>query len=219
MILVQHDSLNMSPLGINIQDIAVLRCVSRNVLNVVNTYIKDDNQAVFRNTLCFLNIPCDKLDIHSTSHIIKLGLLVRHLLVFRRLYNDIAKKTKLISTIDSFTKHDVNQLWKKQLNKASKDEQKQTIHLLLYCAQGDNESNLQQNIIIIYVIMCFISKSYNSMGHQSLFAHEPIKKIIITKCEELSINLREEITSYPYMFIDRVIRKIGDVRRMVLNTM
>lgn len=200
---------------LTIQDVAVLHCLSHNVNDMVKMYIDDVKgvrKTILDNTASTLGLA------YKEEHVVDIEMLIKHILMIQRLYGDKRQKQKFLQALDNFTRHIVSNIWTEPLAMLSTKKQRGTMYLLM---RGVNQDTPEQNIIIVYVLMCFIYKFINSnkiIIHDKdtcLFAHSKIKRIIIEKCIELSSSLREDISCYPFMFIDRVIRRIGDVKRLV----
>lgn len=212
-VFVQYCAVSKSIL--TMQDVAILQCLSQDTKSMVKLYIDDvdgGRKFIVESTASTLGLPCEY------KHIINLEELVKQLLTIQRLYGNQRHKDKFLNVLDSFTRHIVSTIWTEPIEMLSKDKQTGTIHFLL-CSIHKGKSD--QNVILIYILMCFIFKVINSNKtivhdkNKSLFAYPTIQHIIIDKCIELTKSLREEITSYPFMFIDRVIRRVGDVKRLV----
>jgi hypothetical protein len=212
-VFVQYGAASRSIL--TVQDVAVMKCISQDANSMVKLYIDDVKGAmksIVDNTALTLGIPCKE------KHVINMEMLVKQVLTVRRLYGNKQHKTKFLQVLDNFTRHILSNIWTEPLAMLSKEKQTETIHLLLRCFAQDNP---EQNVLTIYVLMCFIFKVIKSNKtiiydkDKCVFAHSKIKRIIIDKCIELTSVLREEVSSYPFMFTDRVIRRVGDVKRLV----
>lgn len=203
---------------LNMQDIAVLHCVSNDIHIVIDTYISNieqNNLSIVEATAQEFGIPCKNI-----NHVVNIKLFLRQLLIVRRLYGNEEKGSKLRHALDDFTKNVVGSMWTEPFNPMSKNNQTDTVHFLLQCTQ---KNCLQQNIIVIYILMYFLSRLFNSKKkdihdkNNSIFAYTNFRNIVVSKSIELTTTLREEVTGYPFMFIDRTIRKIGEVKRKTLS--
>lgn len=205
---------------VDIQDIAVLRCVSKQTQTFVKIYVDDIENgewSVIETSNKLLGLPNTKT---NKDCVIKIGELTKQLMIIKRLYGQAKHKDKFISVLNHLTKHVISKLWTHSLSELSLQQQKDTINFLLTCIQNEN---MQQNIIIVYTLMSFIcslTKSKQKVINnrdECIIAYSSLKRIVIKKCLELSSCLREEITSYPYVFVDRVIRKVGEVKRQMVS--
>lgn len=213
-VFVQYATLNKG--FINIEDAARLKCVSKDL------HILFDNNAdvLIETTADELGIP---YKMQKCFHIVKLDVLFQQLLLIRRLYGDRKKSSEFIEVLNRFTHDIAGSIWTESLMGLSKEKQVVTIRFLIDCNVHTNtpDKDLQQNIILVYLMMTFMLKLLNSNKKiirekdKSLFAHHHFQDVVIHKCIALSSMLREEITSYPYMFVDRVIRRVGDVKRLI----
>ncbi len=213
-VFVQYSILNKG--FINIEDAARLKCVSKDLHSLF-----DDTTNVFMETTG------DELGItykmQECPHIIKLDILFQQMLLIRRLYGYRDKASKLVDVLNRFTHNIVGSIWTESFNGLSKDKQIATMKFLLECNQHTKQPqrDVQQNVLIVYLMMSFMLNLLNNnkknilSREKSLFAHRNFQDVVVNKCIALSTMLREEITSYPYMFIDRVIRRVGDVKRLV----
>lgn len=201
---------------VNMQDVSVLKCVSKDTQRMVKEYVDnntDGKQAVIEVTAGMLGISPNSL---ARKHIIKTDILFKNLLIIERVYGSKKHKAVLLQTLNNLTGHVVPELWTETLVHVEKQKQMDTIHFLLHSIQDDC---LPRNIIIVYILMSFIFKLMNSNKtilfnrNEFALAHTRLQKVVVKKCINLTTLLREEITLYPYMFIDRVLRKLGDVKR------
>lgn len=216
-ILIQQSASCNSLL--NLQDVATLHCVSHDVHVMINTYISSIPQNVSNmlettaKELCIPNKP-------DLNHVVDVNALLRQLLIVRQLYGNIEKNTKLNCVLDNFTKNEVCNLWTISFEKMTKTNQIDTVQFLLQCIQ---KNCVQQNIIVIYILMSFLSRLFKNKKkdihnkNESMFAYTNFRLVVVKKCLEITTTLREEITGYPYVFIDRTIRKIGEVKRITLS--
>jgi hypothetical protein len=213
IILVQHSAVCKGLL--NMQDVAVLHCVSKTVHVTVDTYISTIE--VMQTTARELCVHCE--NIH-TDCMIDMNAFLRLLMIVRRLQGDVKQQVKFRDTLDNLTKNATNSLLTQACGNMSKSNQLQTVRFLLECMKTDC---LQKNIIIIYILMSFLSQLIKSKKQDilntdnSIFSNRNFRDIVVLKCLELTRSLREEITLYPYVFIDRTIRKIGEVKRKTLS--
>jgi hypothetical protein len=213
-VFVQYATVNKG--FINIEDAARLKCVSKDL----HVLFDDTADVLIETTANELGIP---YKMQECSHIVKFDVLFQQLLLIRRLYGDRKKSGKFVEVLNRFTHDIAGSIWTESLMGLSKEKQVVTIRFLIDCNVHTNMPNkdIQQNIILVYLMMTFMLKLLNNNKKtirdkdKSLFANHHFQDVIINKCIALSSTLREEITSYPYMFVDRVIRRVGEVKRLV----
>ncbi len=203
---------------INMQDVATLRCVSKDTNVIIKTCIDESEfvlSAIMQNTASDLKVPCIE---PSGQHVIDLKCLFKQLLRARRLYGDHQQTNNFIGVLNEFTSITARTIWTDGLVNLPTQRQLDTLHVLLNFFANDD---LQQNILIVFLLMYFIHKYIDanmSTIHDrdvSVFANRRVRKIILSKCEYLIKTLNEEITLYPHFFVSRVIRKIRDVKRLL----
>lgn len=212
-VFVQYNMVSKCLLDLG--DVATLKCVSRETKLIVCKYINE--QVIIDTNVENLGIQYKQLPI---EHVIDMRQFVKQLIATKRLYGNVERRGKFLQLLNNFTGGDVTKVWTEPIAGLSYKKQCDTIYFLLNCIQTDN---IQHNIIIIYFLMHFISKlitmnkSIAKDKEKFLLEHLKIQLIIIDKCNEISTTLREEITMYPFAFIDRVIRKVGDVKRLIIS--
>ena len=99
------------------------------------------------------------------------------------------------------------------------DEQTNTLSELLSFIENENK-NMASKILTIYVIYYFISKLYKKNGshfnkNNSLLGNNNFRFICISKANEVVQTLKNEITLFPYTFIDKVIRLVRETARIL----
>jgi hypothetical protein len=219
-LIVQHTGL--MPL-LNIADIATLRCVSKSVNGMINAYCKDDDEYITHCSLCHLNI-----NMPTTLYkndVINVKLLLQQCIMIKRLYGNKDLEEKLFETLNTFTRVTVNKLWQVALCGISIVQQTEAMEFVLSCFQNfEYKKNRQQNTIIVYILMCFISRlvAKNNLddlrnAEKSVLARPYLREIIIAKCKHIVFTLNDGVSSYPYLFINRVIRKCKEVKRKIIE--
>jgi hypothetical protein len=216
--IVQHSTVVCL---MDVADIATLRCVSKSVLEVVNVYCNEDNEFIQKCTLTSLGV--SKL---KTVTAIDTKLLVKHCLTIRRMYGQKDLEDKFHVTLKEFTSNGVKKLWKvSNFKNLSKDEQICCIDLMLsFIVAFDYKHHLQHNVIVVYILMCFIFKFINNNTsstlrdtNMSVLAYNNLRRVMCSRCNHITNTLHETVTAYPYLFVNRVIRKCKDVKRLITN--
>ena len=198
-------------------NIATLKCVSINTKLMVEKYI--DETIVLDASANTIGIPYKTL---PREHAINMNIFLKQLLTTKRLYGKLESndKQKFKTMLNHFTSQGVNNVWSESICGLPLQKQIDTISFLLGCVE---KNNIQHNVMIVYFLMQFIFKLINTNKtilkdkEKFLLQNVRLQQIIQNKCNEISTTLREEITMYPFAFVDRVIRKVGEVKRLVLS--
>jgi hypothetical protein len=211
-IMLQHSNA-CGAVAFNMQDIAALKCVSKELQCLVTKHI--DDALLIISTANDVDIPYAKL---MSDHCLDTTMLLQQLLIIKRLHGNQAKVQQLVNVLNAFTRDITSGIWTESFKGMSRETQFYTIDFLAHC---NCEGNLGHNIVIVYLLMTFMAKFLNNNRailddrKQTVFAGQRFRDVMVCKCTHLTSTLREEVTAYPYMFVDRVLRKIGDVRRFV----
>lgn len=220
-IIVQHSTIVCL---MDVADIATLRCVSKSVCEVINVYCNEENEFVQKCTLSSLGL-C-KLSLTKKVTAIDTNMLVKQCLTLRRMYGRKDLEDKFHVTLNEFTSNSVKKLWKvSNFKNLSKDEQIYCIDLILsLIVPFDYEHHLPHNVVIVYILMCFIFKYINNNTsstlrdkNMSVLAHKTLRRVMCSRCNHITNTLYETVTAYPYLFVNRIIRKCKDVKRLITN--
>ena len=202
----------------NIQDIATLQSVSKEVSLTIKMYVdgvEHVEQKIISKTFEDLNFCSAKVRLEN---VINVKCLLHYFIWIKRLYGSNDHSVKLTSVLNKFTHEHSKLIWSEPLKGLSKQKQIDTLDFIL---QFIDSQDLQQSVMLVFVLMSFICKVISNNKEtikdrkQNVFAHQRIRNIVFEKCKYSINRLREEITAYPFMFTDRVIRKIKEVKRQL----
>lgn len=225
MIYIKHSCQEMNIYCL--EDIATMKCVSK----VIKTELEEiyqnqeDKNALSQNTI-------KQLGFVTINDLSKLTLLNRELYLqymfqVTRYYNDqtmekIQKRDKLVLFLNEFTLHNSMKIFTNFSN-VTIDEQANTVSELLKFADVENK-NMADKILAIYLIYYFVSKLYKRNGkrflkdrNKCILGCNNFRTTCVLKANETIQSLKKEITMFPYIFIDKVIRLLQQTSRNIAN--
>lgn len=200
----------------SMDDIATLMCVSKEVneLVILNKLHCDNNTNVIITTA--LRTGCTNTEYLTNDHCVNLSMLLKILLQVNRLYGNTKRNKELLDVLEILT----SQLSKKIIKMGHDTcikKQQATIGCLAHLIHKDC---VHHNIIILYVLMNFVKRVANVAYPKRRFAtsilsESKFRKTVYNKCTESIRSIRDEITCFPFGFLEKVYRQCTDTRRVV----
>lgn len=196
---------------LNLEDIATLLCVSKDVRNIVvhNNLHHDSNPIVIIATARSLN--CIKTTHLLEDHYINLPVLLCLMLQIRRLYGNLKRSKELYDVLEVLTGQTAKRILKKEVQNVTKQEV--TLHCLLDLFHNDCTCH---NTIIMYVFMNFVRKVVSSSlprKTNAICADRQFRMVIFDRCTNNIRLIREQVTCFPFGFMEKVIRQCSETRR------
>jgi hypothetical protein len=224
LVVFKHSCLHMNIYGM--EDIAVLKCVSKDIRNELDDIYKDeDRKTKLLETTCQTMGYVSKTSLQHDT-VLNRDLYVKYMVQLTRYYNpNVTTCNKLhadfVSFLEDFTKTNAIKVFTKCKN-ISLQEQVNTINELL-CFTYDNK-NIATKILAIYLMYYFISKLYKKNiktfvkdKKQCILGSVRFRKTCISKGNEIVLQCKDEITLFPYRFIDKLIRLLQETTRNLVN--
>lgn len=218
-IFIKHSCQEMNIYSL--EDIAVMKCVSNEIKKELNIIYKKDEKV---NELCeqtSKNLGCTYKKELTNKPLLNRALYLQYMVQATRYYNkDTIENHKnretLVLFLSELTLYNSIKVFTKFSN-VSIDEQISTVIELLNFTNKDNK-NMASKVIAIYLIYYFISKLYKRNGshfvkRESILGNNNFRFTCISKANEVFYSLKNEITLFPYTFIDKVIRLVRETSR------
>jgi hypothetical protein len=205
---------------LGIDDVACLKCVCKAWNKELDKLYmnKDDELSV----ITALSLGMKMQDIDS-EHLLDMTKFVKSIVMFRNAIR-YTKKTNSNAHILRCTKDFTLNIAKKLLKDVratTSTKQKATCVLLLNLFEEIDCVELK--IHIVFILFYFMNKlikrnqtAYVKQG-DCMFSSRRFRKVIIAKCTQLIEHMRDELTCYPYSFIDKVMRVCAETRRQILS--
>jgi hypothetical protein len=224
LVVFKHSCLHMNIYGM--EDIAVLSCVSKDIRNELCDIYKDEE----RNTK-LIETTCQNLGYVSKTPLqsktaLNRDMYIKYMVQLNKYYNPNVVTCKIlqckfVSFLEAFTKTNCIKVFTK-FNNISLKEQINTMNELL-CFTYDNE-NLAIKILAIYLLYYFISKlckknnkTFVRDRKQCILGSARFRNTCASKSNQMIFECKDEITLFPYRFIDKLIRLLQETTRNLVN--
>lgn len=197
-------------------DIATLMCVSKEVNNLVisNKLHWDSNSNVIMATA--LHIGCTNTEYLIQEHCVNVPILFRIILQVNRLYGNTKRNKDLLDVLEMLTSQLSKKIIKMDHDTCIKKQQA-TIGCLAHLIHKDC---VHHNVIILYVLMNFVKRVANvaypkRRSTTSILSESKFRRTVYNKCTDSIRSIRDEITCFPFGFLEKVYRQCTDTRRVV----
>lgn len=223
LLVFKHSCMNMNIYGL--EDIAILKCVSKDISNELDGIYKD----IDRYTKC-VEKTCQNMGYVSkttlqSNTVLNRDVYVKYMVQLTRYYSNHMTCpivcTNFVSFLEDFTRTNCMKVFTKFKN-ISHEEQINTMNELL-CFTYDNK-NMATKILAIYLLYYCISKLYKQNTKtfvknkkQCILGSARFRNTCASKCDHIIIQCKDEITLFPYRFIDKLIRLLQETKRNLVN--
>lgn len=220
MIFIKHSCQEMNIYSL--EDISTLKCVSKDIKGELDVLYKNNERT---NQLCkntSINLGNINVELPKET-VLNRVLYLQYMVKLNRYYHDDTiknslKRDKLVSFLNEFTLQNATKIFTKFF-KITLDEQTNTISELLYFTEEHNH-NIAIKIFTTYLIYYFLSKLYKKNYEpfiknkdKCVLASRSFRFTCISKATEVVHTLKNEITLFPYTFIDKVMRLVRETSR------
>lgn len=201
----------LSPI-LAMDDVARLLCVSKEVRNCVfeNELHHETNKNVIIATAHCLE--CIKTQHLLEDHCVNLPFLFRIILQIRTLYGNIKKTKELIDVLEILTGQTAKKIIRLDINTDIK-KQETTLHCLVDIFHKNSTAH---NTIVMYVFMNFVKRLVTSSLPKKknvILGDRQFRTLIHDRCTANIRQIREQVTSFPFGFLEKVIRQSTETRR------
>jgi hypothetical protein len=214
----------------DMEAIATLKCVSKAIKTdiefVCKSQEKQDKLWVEMSKKIKTNNSRQKKYIEDDKEVKKLfsnNLHIKQILRCHRYYDDAPKNkmhaVKLATYLKSLTFSQANLVFSGYENVTLKEQLSTINELLVFCSSKDIDMRIMSAYFVFYFINKLIkhnSKSFIQNHKQCILASALFRQTTISKSDELVKNIKDEVTSFPYSFIDKFIRLLQETRRLVI---
>ncbi len=202
----------LSPV-ISIVDLAVLRCVCKEVNCILTkNNLNDNSQTILVATAEHLE--CIKSDDLFQDNCLNVPLLFQFMCRIKRYYGDTKKTKQLVDCLNIIS----SQLSYKILKLNNKTELDKLINTMQILFDISHKTCKTHNMITTYIMMNFIKRmAYISLPKKSneICKNARFRRSLNIKCQVQIREIREEITYFPFGFLEKVIRQCTEARRWV----
>ncbi len=199
---------------IDLQDIACLACVSKSIFNKIDVGKYTTKACVIQCTINALHM--QTRNVHNLC--IKLPLFLTNVCKVQRYYGKLNYKKHIVQALDDYSTHDIHKI-------LSGDENCDTAAMLTSVCEMIQIT--EKNDIPIYVMSLFLlAHCTRKILKKIQNEREARQQYISCLCKVASklcivfhnaSCLREAITDFPYVFIERTLRSCNEARRALSN--
>lgn len=225
LVVFKHSCLHMNIYGL--EDIANLKCVSKSISTELNDIYKDeDRKTKLIEKTCQNMGYVSKTSLQSNT-VLNRDVYIKYMVQLTRYYkhpNVVTCNivhTDFVSFLEDFTRTNAIKVFT-NFKSISFEEQKNTINELL-CFTYENK-NMATKILAIYLLYYFISKLYKRNKNtyvkdrkQCILGSAKFRNTCTSKSNQIILQCKDEITLFPYRFIDRLIRLLQETTRNLVN--
>jgi hypothetical protein len=209
-----------------LEDIAVLNCVSKDISNEITDIYKDEERKTK-----LLEKSCQNLGYVSDTSlksdtVLNRDVYIKYMVQLTRYYSskltcDIVVHTDFVSFLEDFTRTNAIKVFT-NFKSISLEKQINTMNELL-CFTYDNK-NMATKILAVYLLYYFISKLYKKNNKtfvkdrkQCILGSVKFRNTCTSKSNQIVLQCKDEITLFPYRFIDKLIRLLQETTRNLVN--
>lgn len=198
---------------INLQDIACLVCVSKSIFDEIDIGQYTTDPCVIHCTVDALHLQAK--NVHTLC--IDLPLFLTDVCKVQRYYGKINYKKHIVKALDDFATHDIYKL--------SNDNKCDAVAVLTsICEMIQISQTLETPIDVMLLFLLahctrkFLKKVNTEQGTRQRNTCR-LRKVASRLCIVLNNAsfLREAITHFPYVFIERTLRSCNETRRALCN--
>lgn len=232
-IFVKHTSLHMN--AFDAEDVSTLKCVSSEIKKELDVmYHSDEKQhEMWQKSLTNLgyvshssskkqsdDISTDKEKEYIPLNALNGKLYIQHACRLHRLYgsDNADKKAKFVAFMKDITLTHTKNMFI-SFNDLTLTQQSRTICELLNLGSS---KYIEIRILVTYLTYYFLNKliKHNSSVYlknrnKCVLSNSNFRFTVISKANQHVTSLKNEITSYPYTFTEKVIRMLNDTKRLV----
>jgi hypothetical protein len=214
-VFFQH-TLFAETLGLD--DVACLKCVCKGWFTELEHLYKDKEEDLSKITA--ISFGNKKHEVY-TEHLLNLPVFVKSIKQFQIASRNVDRpngRAHIVQTTKEFTLR-IAKTMIKDVKETSSLSQKSTFVLLLNLFE--NTKNSEIRILVVYIMFYYMnklvkrnSKEFVKQG-DCILSSRRFRKVILKKCDELISHMRDEVTCFPYSFMNKVIRVCGETKRLI----
>lgn len=225
LVVFKHSCLHMNIYGL--EDVAILQCVSKDINKEIDDIYKDEKRKTK-----LLEKSCQNLGYVSNTSlrndtVLNRDVYIKYMIQLTRYYNhpNVATcnivLTDFVSFLEDFTRTNAFKVFT-NFKSISLEKQINTMNELL-CFTYENK-NTATKILAIYLLYYFISKLYKKNNKtfvkdrkQCILGSVKFRNTCTSKSNQIVLQCKNEITLFPYRFIDKLIRLLQETTRNLVN--